>query len=321
MANFIFTTANTELQNNTINPATDTFYGVLVTATPSILATTRSGLTEVGSPTPLTNQTFVSGIFSSDPAQFNLFSGTGVNGIVICKRAGSSPATSDRPVSYSNLYNSSNNLIVLNPASEEVIVLPGSSGWFERQTNYIYTSGSRGGAALNAVNDGIVYLMFTNNNTTAWSDQTLTKFPTSRAQSTAYVSAAAASAASPFKRSSDGNGQLAGTSGGTPSKGVISLAAGRKIKIGTLAIKTFEDGNNYVLSASNFNISTPADVFDEAKWEALGTYATSSTLIDRSVNSSTYYQYFRFVPVSGDVSLKQVEFFDSSIYSPNADLA
>jgi len=112
MPSFVFNSAKIGILNATIDLDSDTFYACLVTSIPAATVTTRTGLAEASGGTyapQLLSGTILNAPTTAtvrwtftNPSWTNLTTGTSTPllGMVICKRVGSSLATSDPVIAF-----------------------------------------------------------------------------------------------------------------------------------------------------------------------------------------------------------------------------
>lgn len=315
MTNFIFSQAESEISTGSIVFPSDDFYAVFTSTTPAASALTRADLTQVGSPSaPLANKTYSSGVFSSDPASFFGVTMTAAVGIVLVKRLGSSPANSDRVISYSDLYNGLNNALTITTSAENVYVYPDDvAGWINVTTAYVYQAGGRGGLSLSASSDGIYYLLGTQNGTVTY-DQSNANL---RIRQLGGNGSLIADGNHVTKRSSAGDVDF----GLYSNRSFVIKTPGRRIKIGKAAMLFNLGGLTFNIRGSNYQGTWDAASIADLSNSTLiytGTYSTALT--DYVINSTTYYESFIFVGDPSGYSLTQLEFFDSKIYSLTANM-
>ncbi len=107
MSSYLFTQAQTDLNNSVLDLSTGVYYAHLVTSVPNPAVTTVSGLVLPTvanyAPKVLTGLIYNATKWTFDDANFPVLSyGIAPVGTVICKQTGSSPANTDRVICYSD---------------------------------------------------------------------------------------------------------------------------------------------------------------------------------------------------------------------------
>lgn len=314
MTNFIFNTALSEISSGAIAFPGDNFYAVLTNGVPLISSNTRAALSEVGSPSAeLTGKNYTSGVFSSDPALFTNQTFSAATGVVLVKRLGSTPSTSDRVISYSHLFNSSSAPLSLNLSSELMAVYPNAStGWVNVINVFVYNSAGRGGLAMNVSTDGVYYLLGTRNNTVAFdSNNTNPRFQYYR-----WTNGGGDdfnNALRPTQRIGGGNQSF------SPTVRYVIRTPGRRIRANTMALQVSAATTITIRGSNADAYSTSANCWNNLLSDVIYTGAVTTSLTDIVIASSVYYETFIFSAAAGTI-FQQIDFYNSQIFSQTLNL-
>ncbi len=301
MANFIFDWALSALLADTLDLSTGNYYAHLVTAAPVSTNTTVANLvipTVSGyAPTALTGLSYNANRWSFDSFNFPKYVfASAPTGVVICKRAGASPATTDQIICYSAFHNSIGQTIVLSVGTYVVDLQFGSQGAINFSYLYQYSSGAYDAAAGN-LPPGLIRLIATKNNTLPF--------------------------ANPFNATTslDGSGLTDGVAtGGTVSGRTAFDFGSTRVRIGTFGARytsTSSQISTTLWGSNNVPTWTAADIDNNAFWVNLGSYSVQTVgwnLI--TLNSSTFYRYFKIARANTVQNiLGEIEFYNSSALS------
>lgn len=173
MANFIFNSASAAIAAATLDLSTGNYYAHLVTTVPALGHSTVADLvlptTSSYASTPLTGLSYNSTRWTFNSFSFPKYSFVSApTGVVICRRSGANPTTTDAIVCYSDFNNSIGQVINLQVGVYVVNLQFGSNGAINFAYRYQYNSG-----AFNAVESespkGLFFLIGSRNNTVTFS--------------------------------------------------------------------------------------------------------------------------------------------------------
>jgi hypothetical protein len=302
MANFIFNSAEAGLAANTLDLSTGDYYAHLVTSTPILSDTTVANLTlptSVGyEPTNLTGLSYTASRWTFADFTFPkyLFA-SAPTGVVICKRVGASPASSDPVICYSDFNNAVGQVITLTVGTYFINLSFGVNGAINFSYRYQYISGAYD-ATGGGVPPGMIHLIGTKNNTVS------------------YVN--------PF------NSANATVGGGATDKSLPLSGGGQTHKafdFGVNLIRPVTFGIN-ILSSSTPNVTLSASnnigVFNQTNvdnntfWTNLGvlTAITQNQWVFFNVTNTTYWRYFRFSQTAAIMYFGEIELYNSYALSP-----
>jgi hypothetical protein len=312
VANFIFNWATAALAAATLDLSTGNYYAHLVTTVPALGHATVADLvlptTSSYASTPLTGLSYNSTRWTFDSFSFPKYSFVSApTGVVICKRNGATPATTDGIVCYSDFNNSIGQVISLQVGIYLVNLQFGTQGAINFSFRYQYSSTTF--ASTEPIPKGLIYLIGTKNNT-----QTFVNPLTSATTNT--------------------NNGVATPDYTDRGLGTVPIFLSRyafdfgniRIKPGVFGLyhrdavsKTIE------LSASNnllaFNI---ANIDNNSLWTILGSSTNPVAGWNFITNSNnSYWQYFKLRSSDSSVSLtlQEIEFYNSVALSPTANFA
>lgn len=320
MSNFIFNAAAAALAVATLDLGTGNYYAHLVTTTPlptdstvaNLVVPTVSGY----APSVLTGLSDNSQRWTFDSFAFPkyTFVATPPVGVVICKRAGASPAASDQVICYSDFLNSVGQ-VILTPVGAYLISLSfGANGAINKAYRYQYSSGAYVAGADGGYPKGLIYLIGTKNNTTAFVNPSGTSSLKFIDSSSSIVTAMSDRAA---------NFQV-----GLTSYFGLSLQNNR-IRFGQIGFLVAAGNTvaSYNVFASN---NLPGDlagseVASPSNWTSLGsiTLTANQWNLFTPSDTSTYWKYLRVATpvVGGNIGFcVEMEFYNSSILSPTQNI-
>uniref|UniRef100_UPI00286C1D5A hypothetical protein n=1 Tax=Chamaesiphon sp. VAR_48_metabat_135_sub TaxID=2964699 RepID=UPI00286C1D5A len=179
MSNFIFNWANAALANATLNLSTGDYYAHLVTTVPALGHSTVANLVLPAvsgyTSTPLTGLNYNTTRWTFNSFDFPKYAFVSApTGVVICKRNGASPANTDGIICYSDFNNSIGQTINLAIGAYVVNLQFTANGAINFSYRNRYQSGAFN-SANTPIDNGIFYLLGTNNNTTAWNNPSQSK--------------------------------------------------------------------------------------------------------------------------------------------------
>jgi hypothetical protein len=314
MANFISNAASAELTAATLDLSTGNYYAHLVTTIPLLTQATAADLvlptTSGYASTPLTGLSYNSTRWTFDSFSFPKYNFVAApKGIAICKRAGTTPANTDRFICYSDFNNSIGQNISLQVGVYVVNLQFGSRGAINFSYKYKYSSGSY--INTESVPKGLIYLIGSKNNTTA------------------FVNPASSGGLINLKFN---NTSVSTVTNRVALEGSQSSLLSQSIAFdfGGLQINPVNIGlYNYV---ATFNTSVNVNIYGSnslPSFSASGlnsTYYTniysgiSSNWINKwdffAANTSEYWRYLLFTISASNLLISEIEFYDSSIISP-----
>jgi hypothetical protein len=179
VSNFIFNWAAAALAVATLNLSTGNYYAHLVTTIPVVSDSTVADLVIPSIsgyvPTPLTGLSYNTTRWTFDSFNFPNYAFVGApKGVVICKRSGASPASTDGIICYSDFNNAIGQLILLSPGTYVVNLQFTAAGAINFSYRNQYISGTYNNTE--PIPKGLIYLIGTQNNNLAFSDPNPTKF-------------------------------------------------------------------------------------------------------------------------------------------------
>jgi hypothetical protein len=316
VSNFIFNAAAAALVAATLDLSTGNYYAHLVTAAPALTDSTVANLvlsTASGyAPTALTGLSDNSQRWTFDSFTFPryIFAVTPPVGVVICKRAGASPVSSDQIICYSDFLNSIGQVIATPVGAYAMVLTFGTSGAINKLYRYQYNSGAYVAGANGGIPFGLIYLLGTANNTTTFTNPSPLKLPSLGIGGTAQALI------------TDRN------SGGTANSTDTAWDFGNKaVRVGDFGYLHQSAVSTPVTIYGSNNLPgglTAADITNNANWTQI---ATVSAVVNTTAgwhlatsSSSTYWRYLRFSSGSSTIGLNEIELYNSSIISPTQNL-
>jgi hypothetical protein len=294
---------------NTANLSTGTFYAHLVTLIPNIANTLVSDLvltTAVGyQPVLLTGVNLTASKWTSDNITFPIYTFTSpVVGVVICKQLGGTPAPTDPILAYSDLSNSLSQSVNSGTGSVNLFVDINTTGIVTYTNNYIYSSGDN--ALDEAIPKGLIYMLGSNNNT---------GFYVNPITSAKIVSSTeAGSSSSGFDRSLVSPSTLRQNYGFDFTRFTVSADK--------IAVYVMSNSGNVILWGSNSPSAWNTAYSSNTGWTALTTATplVANTWTTLTSTNTNYWKYLRFSSNTSDISLQEIEFYNSFILSPTANM-
>jgi hypothetical protein len=294
---------------NTANLSTGTFYAHLVTTIPNINNTLVSDLVlSVASgytPVLLSGVALTATKWSANNITFPIYNfTTPVVGVVICKQVGTTPANTDPILAYSDLANSLSQNVTSGNGNVNLFVDVATNGMVTYTDNYIYSSGSN--ALDQSVPYGLIYMLGTTNNTGSYIN------PLTSAKIIASTEAGSSSAG--FDRSLVSSTNLRQNYGFDFTKFTV--------RVGGFAVYVMTTSTNVILWGSNSPSAWNTAYSSNTGWTAL---TTATPLIANqwttltSTNDS-YWKYLRLSSNNSDISLQEIEMYNSFILSPTANM-
>jgi hypothetical protein len=307
VSNFIFNWAVAALQAATLDLSTGNYYAHLVTTAPALGHTTVADLvlptTGGYTGTPLTGLSYNATRWTFDSFSFPKYAfASAPTGVVICKRAGTNPANTDGIICYSDFNNSIGQTISLQVGAYVVNLQFGTNGAINFSYRYQYSSGAY--ANTEDVPKGLIYLIGTKNNTQSFASPS---------------GAAILVSGNPSENVFDRN---VVTTNSISSNFSLRLDFGvLQIKPGKLGIynRASGTGSTVIVKASNVNNLWN----DSANYTILATLANAPNwgfnwlLVD--CNTSSYWQYLK-IDTNQPHAISEIEFYESSILSPTANI-
>ena len=299
---FIFNSANANIINGSLNIFNGLFDLYLVTTVPTISSTKVSDLSLIASSIPiLLDNNFTYTIWNfNDTTLPNFTYSVSPIGFVISKRFGINSSNTDLIIYYSELTNSLGQIITYNTGSYRVNINFVTAGLISFDSIYEYFSG----AYINSeqVPKGLIYLLGTNNNNTAFSNPNPSKFI-----STASISGTTANL-------TDRN---LGSDNGTYDYHIAFNFLDKKIRVGVAGISINNVRDSIELWGSNsINLDfTPSGISNNSNWTQIGSIPNMNggwNFIQS--NSSVYWKYIKFFGNS-QLNPFEIEFYSSSILS------
>lgn len=293
----------------TANLSTGTFYAHLVTTVPSQSATLVSDLVlpSVGGYVPviLTGVSLNASRWTANNITFPVYNFTSpVVGVVICKQSSGSPAPTDSILAYSDLTNSLTQSINSGTGSINLFVEVSTNGFVSYTDNYIYASGVNPNDE--AVPKGLIYMLGTNNNTTTYSNPITS-----------------AKIISTHEAGSNTNGF---------DRSLVSPSSVRQyyifdfteftIKVGSFNVYSMATTGNVTLWGSNSSSAYNTGFISDTGWTQLTTATplTASTWVALTSTNTDYWKYLRLKSVNADISLQEIELYNSFILSPTQNM-
>jgi hypothetical protein len=306
VANFIFDWAAAALTAATLDLSTGNYYAHLVTTAPLLTHTTVADLVLPSisgyAPTALTGLSYNSTRWTFDSFTFPKYNfAAAPTGVVICKRTGSTPASTDGIICYSDFNNSIGQTISLSVGAYVVNLQFGSQGAINFSYLYQYNSGDYD-ATGGDVPSGLIHLIGTKNNTVSYTN--------------------------PFNST---NATVQGNATDKTLPLFNNSVTHKAFDFGVNLIRPVTFGMyihsagtpTITLSASN-NISgvfNQTNVDNNAFWTDIGVSTTvpSGQWVFFNVTNTTYWRYFRFSQTVATMFFGQIELYNSSALSPTAD--
>lgn len=303
MANFIFNWASAALTANTLDLSTGDYYAHLVATVPALghsivtdlVLPAISGYTS----TPLTGLSYNSARWTFDSFNFPIYNfASAPTGVVICKRIGATPATTDAIVCYSDFNNSIGQVINLRVGTYIVSIQFGVGGAISFNYKYQYNSAAYSPTG-GAFPPGLIYLLGTKNNTQAYTN--------------------------PFNITTalDGLAQTDRLPSATTNQRAALDFGSNLVRFGTVGINwTGANSNATTIWATNNLASwTAIDIDNNANWTQIGisaSYSAGWNFIN--VSNNNYYRYFKLTRSSAVNQLNEIEFYSSSLLSTTLNM-
>lgn len=299
MANFIFNWAAAALADATLDLSTGNYYAHLVTTVPSLSHATVADLVlpAIGgySPTTLTGLSNNTTRWTFDSFSFPKYAFVSApTGVVICRRAGANPASTDGIICYSDFNNSIGQTINLQVGTYVINLQFVSAGAINYSYRYQYSSGAY--ANTETIPKGLIWLIGSQNNTLTFTNPAPSK-----------ISVSGVAAALTDRNAAGG----ANTSSATINIDFINY----QVKVGSIGF--WCDGNTTIastISGSNDGINYTVLATPSVAWNF-----NFQTFI---VNSNTYYRFIRLVLSSAGIfKFTEMELYNSTILSPTANFS
>ena len=294
---------------NTANLATGTFYAHLVTVIPNITNTLVSDLvltTAVGyQPVLLAGVTITASKWSADNITFPIYTfSSAVVGVVICKQSGGVPAATDLILAYSDLSNSLSQSVNSGTGSVNLFVDINTTGIVTYTNNYIYSSGDN--SLDESVPKGLIYMLGSNNNTGSYVN------PITSAK--IISSTEAGSSSSGFDRSLVSPSTLRQNYGFDFTRFTVS--------VGKLAVYAMSTSGTVILWGTNSPSAWNTAYSSNTGWTALTTPTplVGNAFTTLASTNTNYWKYLRLSSNTSDISLQEIEFYNSFILSPTANM-
>lgn len=340
MAKFIFDTANSQLDNSTLDLSTGTYDAYIVSSMPSTSNNTVADVSVIGNALELTGLSNNSSRWTFNNSQFPLYNWTTAPaGVVIAKRGNvGNPATTDQLICYSDAANSLGDVISLGNGNYSIALNFGADGAIKYSSFYQYFSGAY---TTGLLPQGLIYLDGTNNNTVAFNSSNL-----------GWIGSTNITIANAFDR--DPNTTFAthvATLGAANALRFIFYHPDYRLRLNVLSLLEGTGVSPFYLTSGNLTISiggsnnpnadpitNPSALTDNILWDTLYqvtgpnsgngyTAPTTNTTTHRfTVGSSVFYKFHRVTlqrqnNSSGNTLLNQMEFMGSAILSPSLNLA
>lgn len=316
MANFIFNSAAAALTAAALNLSTGNYYAHLVTTTPLLTDTTVADLILPNSPgyigTPLTGLVYTASLWTFNSFSFPkfIFATSAPKGVVICRRLGTTPASTDQLICYSDFTNSIDQAITLQVGTYAVNLQFGPNGAINFNYRYQYNSGSY--STIETIPKGLIYLIGSQNNTFG----NFTQIPSTKVNASLLVGTN-----NFFTANTSFTDRNTGTSTATTTTNMVLDFINNRVQVGKLGFRaTFAVTNQVTIFGSNDNlVINSTSISSNVGWTQLGALASlivGWNLFD--INSPTYW---RFIKIQGlSLPCSEVEFYDSAILSPTINL-
>lgn len=294
---------------NTANLSTGTFYAHLVTTTPLNTSTLVSDLVLCSIPgyvpVLLTGVTLSTSKWTANNITFPIYTfTTPVVGVVICKQIGSSPATTDPILAFSNLSNSLNQDITSGTGAVNLFIEVSTDGFVSYTDNYIYSAG-------NYVNDqavpyGLIYMLGTSNNTIS------------------YIN--------PLTNSKIISKHEAGSNSNGCDRSLVSTSNLRQsyawdftkytVKVGNFYIYPMTTTGNVTLWATNSAAAWNTAFISNTGWTSIATASSLTGGVFNSLTSTdqTYWKYLKISSNTADIALQEIELYNSFLLSPTTNM-
>lgn len=309
MSNFIFNWATAAIAATTLDLSTGTYYAHLVTTAPVVGHSTVADLvlptTSGYVSTPLTGLSYNSARWTFDSFSFPNYAFTSApTGVVICKRAGASPANSDGIICYSDFNNSIGQVITLQIGAYVVNLQFGNNGAINFTYRYQYNSGIYVVGA--PIPNGLIYLIGTKNNTVTFANPL-----------------AAAASNADFGNSNEFTDRVVGS--------VAFFARRYAFNFGVNSIKpvTFGFIHRDAISktiqlwgTNNLPAFDATNIDDDSLWTSIGSITNPIAGWNFiTVANNTYWQYFKLKSSDGTLtlSLQEIELYSSTALSPSVN--
>lgn len=316
---FIFNTANTNINNGSLDILNGQFYIYIVTSTPNQTFNTVSELTLATNsiPTLLTNNSTTT-IWNFNNIILPLTSyPIAPMGFVISKRIGSVISNTDPVIYYSEFTNSIGQTINYTTGLYRINIEFNSNGliYFDVTNEYF------AGAYVNneAVPKGMIYLLGTNNNTTTYtnpgnSGKVICRFK--------FGTTTGVSGTSDLDR-------IATNFGGTNiSRKTFDFGATRKIRMGTFAFYTNQTNTNPVsiYGSNSLTSFTDSEIDIDGYWTLLGTLNTLTAnnwmFINNTSGNNSYWRWIKLETnnKASTVDWGEMELYNCSIITSSVNL-
>jgi hypothetical protein len=291
-----------------------TYYAIVVSALPLVSAATIANLSipPAFPPFILQSQTLtVSKWTFADFTFANFAYPSNLYGVVVARRIGSSPATTDPLINFSPFVNTLGQEFLMPAGSYAIPVTFGALGAMQITPVYRYSSGVYVAGGDGGYPRGLIYLMGTKNNTLAFNN------PVTRGMLTTMDYQG-----NPADYLTDRLGSIGTVS--DYSRGIDFLS--NRVRVGNFAFRGDTNGNyvTYALMGSNNlpsqSLSSIA-VNSSTGWTALGSITAGSNSyggVATSLDPVTFWRYLRITATvyAGENHLAEVEFYNSTIESP-----
>ncbi len=316
MANFIFNWATAALAAATLDLSTGNYYAHLVTTVPALGHSTVADLvlpTVSGyASTTLTGLSYNSTRWTFGSFNFPKYSFVSApTGVVICKRNGATPATTDGIVCYSDFNNSIGQGISLQVGAYVVNLQFGSNGAINFSYRYQYNSG----AYINneSVPKGLVYLLGTNNNTASY----INPQPSKIASRFSYSGGVGVSGASATNRNATDFSP-------TPVRRISFYFYDRQVRVGSFGYNSSINNSDQLqlFGSNSLTAHTDIEIGQTSLWTLLGSIPSISNSEFNFINStnSTFWSYLKIEAAVDNIVFGDFEFYGSSIISPTVNL-
>jgi hypothetical protein len=314
MANFISNAASAELTAATLDLSTGNYYAHLVTTVPLLTHSTAADLvlptTSGYASAALTGLSYNSTRWTFDSFSFPKYNFvTAPTGVAICKRAGTTPASTDRFICYSDFNNSIGQSINVQVGIYVVNLQFGTNGAINFSYKYQYASGIY--ANTETIPKGLIYLIGSRNNTITFADPEpakIAKLPTGTSVTN--------------RNSADG-----------PVNTGFTFALDLNtfvIRPGTIGIYNFYPTtgiiNINIWDSNNLSNNFPSNYANTSLYTQLGNFSITTgwnyVMKTFDVNSTIFWRYFLFqiTSLSSSLVINEVEFYNSSIIAPTLNM-
>ena len=293
----------------TANLSTGTFYAHLVTTVPSTNNTLVSDLVlpSVSGYVPviLTGVSLTASRWTASNITFPIYNfTTPVVGVVIAKQSGGSPAPSDSILAYSDLTNSLSQSINSGTGSVNLFIEISTNGFVSYTDNYIYASGDNPNDE--PIPKGLIYMLGTNNNTTSYTN------PLTSAKIISIHEAG--SNTNGFDRSL--------VSPSTVRQYYIFDFTKFTVKVADFYVYSMSNTANISLWGANSSSAYNTGVISDSGWTQLNTPVplVANQWTNLASTNTSYWKYLRLKSNSADISLQEIELYNSFILSPSQNM-